>query len=139
MCYGAAGISKIHALTKGLDLSIRTVVADLRTYRIAGTYDLIIAHGTLHLMQEEHWRKLIAEMQEHTAPGGYNAVTVFTDAVAASPDMEDFFTGLFPEGELFSIYSDWDSVLEKSYVFEDEHQGGIHHTHAANKILALRK
>lgn len=135
----STGIGKIHALTEGKKLSIKTVVADIRKYRIQDRYDLIIAHGCLHLMRAEERNKIIAEMQEHTLPGGYNAVTVFTDSVAASGDMEDYFVGLFQEEELFDIYSKWEILLKQSYIFEDEHPGGIHHTHAVNKIVACKK
>ena len=108
-------------------------------YQIQGKFDFIVAHGSLHLLERIRWKMLLKEMQQHTLFGGYNAVTVFTDAVPASPDMEDFFIGLFPEGELFSIYSHWELLLQKSYIFEDEHPGRIHHVHAANKIVACRR
>ena len=133
-----AGIHKIHTLTRGRGLSIQALVADMCSYRIQGRYDLIIAHGSLHLLERIRWQMLLKKMQQHTVFGGYNAVTVFTDAVPASPDMEDLFVGLFREKELFSMYSHWDILLERSYVFQDEHPGEICHTHAANKIAARR-
>ncbi|MCK5133581.1 MAG: methyltransferase domain-containing protein [Candidatus Sabulitectum sp.] len=134
-----AGIGKLRTLIEGRRLSIRAVVADMRDYRIQGRYDLIIAQGCLHLLERTQWKKLIEEIQEHTLPGGFNAVTVFNDSVPASPDMEDFFIGLFQEAELFSIYSHWDLLLKKSYIFRDEHPGEIHHTHAADKVVACRR
>lgn len=134
-----AGVGKLQTLSEDRGLFIQTVVADIGTYRIQGEYDLIVAHGCLHLIERTQWKKLIREIQAHTSLRGYNAVTVFTDSVPASSDMEDFFVGLFREGELFSTYSDWNILLRKSYTFRDEHPGGIHHTHAANKIVACRK
>ncbi|MCK5840813.1 MAG: methyltransferase domain-containing protein [Candidatus Sabulitectum sp.] len=134
-----AGIGKLRTLTQDCGVFIQTVVADMSGYQIQGKFDFIVAHGSLHLLERVQWRKLIAQIQEHTLPGGYNAVTVFTDSVPASSDMEDFFIGLFQEGELFSIYSHWELLLQKSYIFEDEHPGRIHHVHAANKIVACRK
>ncbi|MCD4707098.1 MAG: methyltransferase domain-containing protein [Candidatus Sabulitectum sp.] len=131
-----AGIGKLQTLAEDRGLFIQTVVADIGIYRIQSEYDLIAAHGCLHLLERTQWKKLIREMQAHTSPVGYNAVTVFTDSVPASPDMEDFFVGMFREGELFSIYSHWNILLRKSYTFRDEHPGGIHHLHAANKLVA---
>ncbi len=133
-----AGIAKISTLTRGRGLSIQALVADMSSYRIQGRYDLIIAHGCLHLLERSKWRNLIREIQEHTLPGGYNAVTVFTDSVPASPDMADFFVGLFHEEELFTVYSQWDLLLRKSYTFRDEHPGGIRHLHSANKLVAVK-
>lgn len=133
-----AGIAKINTLTRGRGLCIQALVADMSSYRIQGGYDLIIAHGCLHLLERYKWMNLIREMQEHTLPGGYNAVTVFTDSVPASQDMADFFVGLFHEEELFTVYSHWDLLLRKSYTFRDEHPGGIQHQHAANKLVAVK-
>ncbi len=133
-----AGIVKIDTLTMGKGLSIQVLVADMSSYRIQGRYDLIVAHGCLHLLERSNWKNLIREMQEHTLPGGYNAVTVFTDSVSASPDMVDFFVGLFHEEELFKVYSQWDLLLRKSYTFRDEHPGGIRHLHSANKLVAVK-
>ena len=134
-----AGIAKINTLTRGRGLCIQAVVADMGSYRIQDRYDLIVAHGCLHLLERTQWKRIVKNMQEHTLPGGYNAVTVFTESVPASHDMVDFFVGLFHEEELFTVYSHWDLMLRKSYTFRDEHPGGIRHTHAANKIVACRK
>ncbi len=133
-----AGIGKLHTLIEDHGLFIQTVVADMSSYRIQGKYDLIIAHGCLHLLERTQWKTLVKNMQVHTLPGGFNAVTVFTDSVPASHDMADFFVGLFHEEELFTVYSHWDLLLRKSYTFRDEHPGGICHTHAANKLVAVK-
>ena len=54
-------------------------------------------------------------------------------------DLERLLKGLFREGELAQIYSDWRIEFADSYIFEDQHLGGnIHHRHAINKIVARK-
>ena len=74
---------------------------------------------------------------EHQS-GGINVVVVFTDRLPPPDDLKDLCIGLFHEGEIFSIYADWEIELEQSYVFDDEHPGGIQHTHPVNKVVARK-
>jgi hypothetical protein len=46
--------------------------------------------------------------------------------------------GLFKEGELFGVYSDWNIPIRLTYVLNDEHAGGIKHSHPINKLVAQR-
>ncbi|MBP2658642.1 MAG: hypothetical protein H6Q69_1674 [Firmicutes bacterium] len=50
-----------------------------------------------------------------------------------------FHLGLFQDGELAELYSDWDIELYQSYFFVDEHSNGIKHRHPINKIVARKK
>jgi hypothetical protein len=77
-------------------------------------------------------------MKEWTTAGGVHVICVITDAVLVPDDMVPFVKGLFPEGRLFELYSDWRLELAASYVFDDEHPGGIRHTHAVNKIVSFK-
>jgi hypothetical protein len=47
--------------------------------------------------------------------------------------------GLADEGELASVYADWELLQNKAYVFEDEHPGVPKHYHASNKIVARKR
>ena len=80
----------------------------------------------------------ISLFKAHTNPGGINVVVVFTDTVSPPDDLRDFCLGLFREGELFSLYSDWEVLLQRSYIFEDEHPGSMRHTHPVNKLVARK-
>jgi len=81
---------------------------------------------------------LIHRIKAQTCDGGYNVVVVFTDIIAPPEDLKDFHLGLFFEGELFEFYDDWDVLLRKSYIVEDEHPGNIRHRHPINKIVARK-
>jgi tellurite methyltransferase len=133
-----AGIRKLDALAKERDLQIRSEVADMRLYRFAHSFDLIASQGCLHLIERPSWQKLISLFKTHTTPGGINVVVVFTDRIPPPDDLKDFCLGLFREGEVFSLYSDWEIMLQQSYTKKDEHPGSPPHTHPVNKLVARK-
>lgn len=135
----ATGIEKLQHLANVKGLSVATEIQDIRTYVFKSTYDLIIAHGCLHLIEREHWINLINKMKSHTNTRGYNVIVVFTDRILPPDDLKDFTIGLFHEGELFEFYKGWRIILQQSYVLEDEHPGGIKHKHPLNKIVAQKQ
>ena len=47
--------------------------------------------------------------------------------------------GLADEGEIANLYSDWEVLQFKTYVFDDEHPGVPRHQHAVNKLVARKK
>lgn len=133
---GAIRKLQYNALRQGV--VIETVVRDLRDVAIDGNYDLIIAHGCLHLVEHEHSSRLLREMKAATKAGGYNVVAVFTDAIDPPEDLQPFMRGLFREGDLVRAYAGWQIKKSCSYVLEDDHPGGIHHHHAVDKLVAKR-
>lgn len=132
------GIHKLNALALERNLEIHAKVADMRDYRFPHSFDLIIAHGCLHLVERGSWQQLIGRLKLHTNPGGVNIVVVFTDTIPPPDDLKEFCLGLFHEGELFSLYADWETMLKRSYTFEDEHPGSLRHTHPVNKLVARK-
>ena len=133
-----SGIRKLNALARQREVAIHSEVADMRDYQLPHSFDLIISHGCLHLVERKSWQQLIPVLKAHTNPGGINIVVVFTDAIPPPDDLKDLCLGLFREGEVFSLYSDWEALLEQSYTFEDEHPGSSRHTHPANKLVARK-
>jgi tellurite methyltransferase len=119
-------------------LGMELVEAELGRMAPLGRYDLIIAHGVLHLLPPSDRDWLISRMKEHTVPGGWNIVAAFTHALPPPPDMAGLCLGLLDPGSLFLRYGDWDIELEQSYVLEDEHPGGIRHRHPVEKVVARR-
>jgi tellurite methyltransferase len=133
-----SGIRKLRVLADSEGIKICTEVADMCRYSFSNEFDLIISHGCLHLVERTQWQQLINRFKTYTAPGGANVVAVFTDAIPPPADLAEHCHGLFEEGELFSLYSDWDIELQKSYTFEDEHPGSPRHMHPVNKIVARK-
>ncbi len=117
---------------------LRTDVLDARDYVPEHQFDLIIAHGILHLLPRPDWSRLIQRLKEATKPEGFNVVAVFTDSLPPPEDLSPFTQGLFHEGELLSHYQNWKVDLFRSYIKEDEHPGGFRHRHPINKIVARK-
>lgn len=113
-------------------------VQDLETFAFPRDYDAIIAHGVLHLLPPPLRDPLLAGMQAHTVPGGWNVVAVFTDRIPSPPDLAPHTHGLFAEGELRDRYQGWEIEEWRAYTLQDEHPGGVRHSHAVNKIVARR-
>ena len=135
----ARAVAKLIANARAYAELLHAEVADVREHSLGGPYDLVIAHGLLHLMPRVDWSRLMDRIQGDTAPHGYNVVAVFTDALPPPDDLERFMLGLFHEGELLERYAGWDVALHRSYVLEDEHPGGVRHRHPVNKIVAQRR
>jgi tellurite methyltransferase len=132
------GISKLKTLARKMGLAVNAHVADMRSFQLDRSFQLIISHGCLHLIERQEWARLLERIKDHTADGGYNDIVVFTDRLEPPADLGPFCKGLFFEGELFQNYSDWDIRLEKAYTINDEHPGGIRHTHPINKVVACK-
>ena len=46
--------------------------------------------------------------------------------------------GVFEENEIKAYYQDWSIIDFKAVVFQDEHENGLKHTHAMNKMIARK-
>ncbi|MDP2400901.1 MAG: methyltransferase domain-containing protein [Actinomycetota bacterium] len=118
---------------------LSVIAGDMGRFDSDGGYDLIIAHGVLHLLERDERLALVERMKRWTIPCGFNILAVFTDRLPTPADMLDQFVGLFDEGEIAAAYSDWDIVLSQAYTLDDEHAGGIRHSHPVNKVVARRR
>ncbi len=134
-----AGIAKLRHLADRKGLFVVTEVQDMRSYIFKDSYDLIVAHGCLHLIERECWMSLLDKIRTHTNPGGYNVIAVFTDKIPPPDDIKEFTVGLFHERELFQLYEGWRIILQESYEFDDEHPDSLKHRHAANKLVAQKQ
>lgn len=134
-----AGIAKLRHLAHQKGLSVATEVQDMREYTFKDSYDLIVAHGCLHLIERQCWMSLLDRIKTHTNPEGYNIIAVFTDKIPPPDDIKEFTVGLFHEGELFQFYKGWRIILQKSYEFDDKHPGSLKHRHALNKLVAQKQ
>jgi len=134
-----SGINKLIRIASTNKIKIIAWVEDLTKYDFNKSYDLIMSHGVLHFVRKEEWKEFIIKAKANTNLGGVHIMQVFTNRVPASPDIAPFVKGLADEGELESIYQDWDIIEFSSYIFEDEHPGVEKHLHASNRIIAKKK
>ena len=119
-------------------LGMEIVEADLSAFCPLEDYDLVVAHGVLHLMPPVERDALLERVKRHTRPAGWNVIAAFTDRIPPPPDLAPHCRGLFEEGELTLRYGDWEITSFQDYTLEDRHPGGISHTHAVNKLIARR-
>lgn len=134
-----AGIDKLNRIAEEKSVKVNAWVQDLTSYIFEKTYDVIICHGVLHLVDKHEWQRMLKDIKTNTNPRGLNIIGVFTNTLPAALDLAAFTKALFNEGELKELYADWNIIEFNSYVFEDEHPGGIRHRHAANNIIAGNK
>ncbi len=132
------GIAKLKHKCELSNTQVNAFVANLTTYQFKQHYDMILCFGTLHFVDKNDWKSFINNAKEYTNIGGIHIIQIFTDAVPASEDIAPFAIGLAKDEEIKELYTDWDVLQFKSYVFEDEHPNFPKHLHASNKIVARR-
>lgn len=132
------GIAKAREAAKAVGVEVNFFCCDLGGFEFEKDYDVILSHGVLHLPQKEVRDRFILKMQEHTKPGGYNAVGIFTNRLPATPDNAPFTHSLFDVGELPAKYQGWEIVHHLEGTFKDTHPGGIHHEHAFERVIARK-
>ena len=133
-----AGINKLLRIGHLKNVKVNAWVQDLTEFSFKKKYDLIISYGTLHFVNKDEWKRFIIEAKNNTNIGGLNIFQIFTNKVPASYDIAAFVKGLADEGELESMYRDWQIINTISHVFEDEHPGVEKHLHASNIVVAKR-
>lgn len=132
------GIAKAKKIAKAVGAEVNFFSQDLGSFEFEKDYDVILSHGVLHLPEKEVRDAFIKKMQEHTKPGGYNLVGVFTNRLPATPDNAPFTHSLFDVGELPAKYEGWEIVHHLEGTFRDTHPGGIHHEHAYERVIARK-
>lgn len=134
----AAAISKLSSKADSAGLALQAHQSDVADFPLSDTYELVIAHGVLHLIEPPARDQILQAMQNSTSQGGWNIAAVFTDEIPPPDDLRDVCIGLFKEGQIFSAYTGWHVSMERSYILEDEHPGGIQHRHPVNKVVARK-
>ncbi len=131
-------IAKLIYMCELSNVQVNAFVADLTTYQFEQCYDMITCFGTLHFVAKKEWKRFINNAKQYTNIGGIHIIQIFIDTVPASEDIAPFAIGLAKDGELKTLYADWEILQFKSYVFEDEHPNVPKHLHASNKIVAKK-
>ena len=131
-------ISKIDYLKKKHNLNVNTYVCDVFGFEFKCKYDLVIMHGVLQFVERDKQPEMINLLKKHTEKNGYHIVALFTDAEPVPEDLKDVMVGVFKEGEIKDYYSDWNIKMFESKKFSDEHENGVKHCHAMNKIIAMK-
>ena len=137
----AAGLDKLASIAAQRGLDVTTEVGDLGEYQVTGQWDLVMAHGVIDYLDNQGWRRLVAEIREHTVTGGWNAYTcmLFTDEYPAPPEFRRAgFKHSLAAGELADTYAAWDVSRHDRYVKWDQHPGIPIHCHPVDKLVVRR-
>ncbi|HVJ19964.1 MAG TPA: methyltransferase domain-containing protein [Polyangiaceae bacterium] len=133
-----AACKRLAALAEEARVDVQIVLQDVTRFAFLGSYDVVIAHGLLHLLDPRARDGVVERMRAHTSFGGANVITVFTDRIAAPAPLATFMPGLFTEGDLFTAYADWEVCLQRSYTKQSDQGDGTSYEHAVNKLVARR-
>jgi len=134
----AIGLEKMKKYAKEVGVQVRSIQADLTSYVLNETYDVIFSTGTLQYLPTEMRRRCFENYKDHTSPMGINAFSAFVKKPFI-PKAPDPAGGEIPytSGELMGYYWDWEIVYSTEEIF-DCMSSGIPHKHAMDRIIARR-
>lgn len=104
-------IERIQFAAAGLDLRAERV--DLTGYRIAGSFDTIIAIGLLMFMAKEAARALLEEIRTHVAEGGCAIVNVLIEGTTYLTMFGAAPYYLFAPHELEEAFAGWNLLQSR--------------------------
>jgi tellurite methyltransferase len=123
---------------RGLGLEATVYQSDIRAIAAVGVYDLIICRGLLHFLEPTDWPSIFRALRRATVPGGWHALSVFTNELPIPADLAPLVRGVFAKGQLRDWYPHWDGERYESYILEDDHPGNISHRHAIDRMIVGR-
>jgi len=108
-----AAIEHVRARANEEDLPVAASLADLRDYRICGTYDCIVSIGLLMFFDCPTAFKVLAEIQEHVRPGGCAVVNVLVEGTTYLDMFDPQDHCLFSPTAVLDSFSGWNIVLSE--------------------------
>lgn len=111
---------------------LRAEEYDINTAAIDQQYDWILSTVVFMFLMPERIPDIIKNMQEHTAPDGYNLIVSAMETEAFSVPESLPFTFLFKPDELKSYYQNWD-ILEYN-----ENPGELHRVDEQGNRIRMR-
>ncbi|WP_222986907.1 SAM-dependent methyltransferase TehB [Psittacicella melopsittaci] len=103
---------------------------DINSASLTDNYDFIVSTVVLMFCQAEAIEKIIANMQEHTNPGGYNLIVAAMSTPEYPCSMPFPFT--FASNQLKDLYQGWE------FVEYNENLGHLHKTDAFGNRIQLQ-
>ncbi len=113
-----AAIVRIVRASLAENLGIAAVISQIENYKIAGSYDAIVAIGLLMFMPREAALRLLAEMKEHVAHGGLVILNVLVEGTTYMDMFDPGAYCLFGAGELERLLAPWPVELARHESFD---------------------
>lgn len=132
------GLEKTKRYAKEVGAHIDTIQADILSYQLEDTYDVIFSTGTLQYLPPDMRKRHYQNYKDHTSPNGINGLSVFVQKpfVAKAPDWEETAYP-YKSGELLGYYWDWEIIFCTEEIF-DCMSSGVPHKHATDRIIARK-
>lgn len=135
------GINKLITFAKSEGLNIQTEVSDIRVYlQHCEMFDTIFAINVLQFIDEDAIFDTILEIQNKTSPGGFNIIAAWIAETVEQKEellLEGQYT--FDEGELQSLYADWNILLYTETLGNWETHGKPEHRHFKVRLIAQKR
>ena len=131
--YSKEAMKKLRFKAKKPRLTVNCLTEDIRKFKYASKFDVIMSFATLHFMGQKDIIKVIKKMKSNTKPGGINAISAFTER-----NPYKGFPYLLKKSELKGFYNDWDILYysERFTPWERHEDGAPLHRHAVAYIIA---
>ena len=104
-------VQNVEELARIEELNVRAFEYDLNAANIQENFDYMVATVVFMFLMPRYVPDVIANMKEHTNPGGYNLIVSAMDTEDIPCPMPIPFK--FSEGELREYYKDWELVEYK--------------------------
>ena len=130
---------KISSFAAHVGVNITVDIADIAEYEPSGLYDLIIANGILHYVEDKSF--VVQRMQEATKAGGRNVISLWSTFTAV-PECHNSVP-VFCDNEhgvVTELYQPWINELiyfERSKP-EKSHDDMPQHSHSHIKLIARK-
>ncbi len=111
-------IAHLREVAASMRLPIRAEHAELSTYRVAESYDTIVAIGLLMFFPKRRALELLEDIKAHVAPGGRVIVNVLTEGTTYMGMFEGDNYYLFAQDELRSRFSGWELLQFRTQRFD---------------------
>ena len=111
-------IARLRQTAKSAHLPVHAEQADLSLYRIADTFETIVAIGLLMFFPKRRAIELLEDIAAHVQPGGHAIVNVLIQGTTYLDMFEPGQYYLFAEDELQQHFLSWNILESKFHRFE---------------------
>ena len=132
------GLRRAEVRAARYSIPLRAVRADLRTLRLAGSYDVVFSSTALNHLPRGIRVRRFAHFQDHTVPGGIHAVNAFVRPAPGGTPPETGVNGtLFSPHELAGYYPGWELLEDREFTF-DCASPARPHRHTVDVVVARK-
>ena len=123
------------------EAKVRWIVADIRYLKLPQKYDIAVAYGLLHCLNDRtEVLAAISALQAATVRGGYNILCMFNNR---HQQLDKAHSGFHPclldHHEYLFSYASWHVLAQSDSDLTERHpHNNIAHTHSMSRLLAKK-